>query len=626
MEVLRVFFAFIWLFFLPGFLVGWNLHAGRESLIDRLNFSFALSIALVTLSLFGLHLIGIRPVFWVVILLPLLIALGGWVFLWWRKKKEAFLLLAKWGQRVVSVVREALFLRDIKKTLVLVLLLLFSCYYWGASYTLWKDRHLLPEPDDAYTYVYSAKALKESPSVVTSFPGLPKRSSTNLTYFTYRYLLIGWQALTGQEWEQAFKFLFYVGSFVMIFAVLSFVRSFGRGFLDWFLGSLALLLFVGTGTYHGFYWVVPSFFALYFFLVLFRSLFWLHSWWAKGVLLGAFIMAHPLSFWLLGVFLLFAFLCMLFEKAFVKKQILRVLAFVGLGFVITVFFNLALFWRGADITYGYGPMKIIRNMPRASKILIKKEKSLSRGEQNFQQKSLGSWEVIKRDLFGVLFANYLVGSLFVLNLLWLFWRKRFGALSLGLALFVFVLGVSFYPYGYRSLLFLWPVLYLLVGLGVGELILFFTQAGLKVLELLAIAVFCFFAIINIFYRAFWSYYLRDRLNIKADKKRCAEFLLDHSDLSSRVGYWPVKEARSMLFAEGLYRRIFVERRREMDYLAVLRLKAAPVSREQRFFKDLLRHFLCVKSSEEKERVFILKIPSGFEKMASFEGCEVFVQK
>ena len=62
LPVIRAILAFILVFFLPGF--AWSLvffYGKQISVIERIVLSFGLSIALVTLSIFGLNLlIGIR--------------------------------------------------------------------------------------------------------------------------------------------------------------------------------------------------------------------------------------------------------------------------------------------------------------------------------------------------------------------------------------------------------------------------------------------------------------------------------------------------------------------------------------------------------------------------------------
>ena len=143
------------------------------------------------------------------------------------------------------------------------------------------DRKVIPSPDDSYHYLYHVRWLSDyglhtSPPIVVQqrqqialaggAPDIRYFMSAIQPYFSWALGMSIAHSLTGRELEKLFVDSFYFGTCILALVLFFFAWSAGLSAAPWLM--LALVGFFGGGSYHGFFWVVPSFYSLCLYLLL----------------------------------------------------------------------------------------------------------------------------------------------------------------------------------------------------------------------------------------------------------------------------------------------------------------------------------------------------------------------
>lgn len=200
--------------------------------------------------------------------------------------------------------------------------------------------------DDSNLYISRIQYFKEYqpftfPKMVldNSLRGDEKALCLEFTGFLWAYFLGKCSNIFGFSSYQAFSYNFYLGIFLMGITLFIFLKTFGKN--SWYT-TIALLFFAvysGGGSYHGFFWVVPSFYALMIFMLLcsaIRSKKW--QLWAL-LLVPILLFVHVSSLYLLCLFIsTFGFYSIMNGQ--IKKY-----SFV----ILTVIIIATVFWGGYKI-------------------------------------------------------------------------------------------------------------------------------------------------------------------------------------------------------------------------------------------------------------------------------------
>ena len=120
--------------------------------------------------------------------------------------------------------------------------------------------------DDAGWYMSNIEYFREFPFISTAGRELASPSIYNLNKITHP-LIFGWFALVfGASSETMFQWNFYIGLMLMGFVLVALFRRIDPS--PWFVVSASIFMafYEGKGSYHGFSWVTPSFYAMVLFL------------------------------------------------------------------------------------------------------------------------------------------------------------------------------------------------------------------------------------------------------------------------------------------------------------------------------------------------------------------------
>jgi len=197
-----------------------------------------------------------------------------------------------------------------ERFLLRAVVLSFLCYQLYLSWSLWQHTGNVPPGfDDSYSYIFDIGKVVEYESLLPETVYPPRYS--HLKDLSYNYLMASVASVLDSGPERAYQASFFIGKLVLLVFLLRLLMTVEKDPLV-VAGCLgALAAFSGTPEFHGFYWVVPSFWLLCLFF------FWISEL-AGGnranglVLLGSGLLGgtmHALGPYLvapLGVFLLFS--------------------------------------------------------------------------------------------------------------------------------------------------------------------------------------------------------------------------------------------------------------------------------------------------------------------------------
>jgi hypothetical protein len=331
--------------------------------------------------------------------------------------------------------------------------LFFLAWKFFLTGILWHGRSIPPEPDDAYIYIGHIYAVTRCPWIACADnSAVSLLNTTGYNYLSYRVVL-GWLSwILSIAPATMFHVSFYAGAVLLVpVLVFLFRRILASPAATPFV--LAVTGLFHGGGYHGFFWVVPSFFSLLLFFAIVGLLFTpgRRAAYALAVLTPVYVFTHPMSVYLLGILPLLWLCRFWMNVSFDRRLLQRVL----LVLVVAAAVYAPVFILVNDRTIPY-------QAPASTPVLttaVAAAPSLPPGLTNFRNDYMNwvlpHWSAVLA--WVVLFA--------------MLWRAReHTLLALWLACLFFVLvACTVHPQGARAVLVLWPVTYALVGSGLWHL-------------------------------------------------------------------------------------------------------------------------------------------------------------
>jgi hypothetical protein len=143
---------------------------------------------------------------------------------------------------------------------VLVLFILFRLYIIDR---LWDERVIPPEPDDSFGYIARIRIIGDTGSFFYDLKYiLLWNRNDNLAFLPWSTNLAIVKILGDFSYFDVYKANFYFGTVMLAFIILYMLTVLEQDKLFWILAFLFLTLYNGSGYYHGFFWVVPSFYSV----------------------------------------------------------------------------------------------------------------------------------------------------------------------------------------------------------------------------------------------------------------------------------------------------------------------------------------------------------------------------
>lgn len=403
---------------------------------------------------------------------------------------------------------------------------------------LWHDRLSPPEPDDSYSYIGYINSVKLCPQIICNYPYISFSSYEGFTYLPYRLFFGSISKFFNLSPETVFHFSFYFGIAILLPILIVFVRNFTSNKNLMAFSLFFLTLYNGSGAYHGFFWVVPSFFAFALFLLIF-SIINGHSkkWWLYLILIiPIFIYLNPISIYAIVIFPIFYFIYSFSTKKFdrdVARKTLFAIIFSVLSY-LPLYYHLSIKQEnplGIKNTVG----DVIENIADVSSPTKSVNKLGDLTDQNTNLTArkpvlFPSFSEIKKGYLDWLFPHWIAVLPFTLFLFLVIYYKNYKLLSLYLSISLFILLSSLNIYGYRSLVFIWPITFVFYAFGFWNLGKFISEKWTvkkKLSSPILITAISFFVAINMLFSLFWCQDTNSRNNFKIDSN-FAQYLLDNT--------------------------------------------------------------------------------------------------
>ncbi len=347
---------------------------------------------------------------------------------------------------------------------------------------MWDGRNVFPpEPDDSAIYLSYINSVITCDSLVNC-PPFDLQSYYGLIRLPYR-LLIGLPAkVLGLTALEAYRYSFYIGTVLLVFVLVYFLRRLTNNPKLIAFSLFILALFHGAGSYHGFFWVVPSFFSVLLFFWLFaiilnkKARFWYFSLPILALISG---LNHIMSIYAGGIFAAYAVLETLRQKKIDSRLWGKTLLTLGVLAGIYVYFN--------NLPNGnpYGLNKLAaaaqekplldstrivaeENPPAATVVMIPTSPESATKTDSDSPKSesfLPAWEIFETRYLNWLFPHPLAWFIFAWVIFHLLFYRKYTLLLIWLSTLAFALVSLTNPHGGRALVYLWPVTYLLYAWG-----------------------------------------------------------------------------------------------------------------------------------------------------------------
>lgn len=311
----------------------------------------------------------------------------------------------------------------------------FLAYRYFFTWLLWHTRTVPPEPDDSYFYLASANNWLHT-QTFEEFRLLP---------FSIWLQVIKAVSQTGLE--KAYEINFYLGPIVMFGALYYFLRNLEVNRKVRLFLITVLALYSGSGAYHGFYWVVPSFYQLaLFFLILAVLISRKKENFLKILAFSsAFIFIHPTSILVSTIFAAFIILSYFgnktnFKIAFsnFKKVTLSMLFAFFIYFLLSKQFSL----NGSPESFENNLNLIV---------------NLLRGNVNFI-----SLPIIWREYFAIFFFSRLSIIAYFAMFYFVSYVKKKTVILIFASILPLITVGTIIPYGARTLAFLWPITFIII--------------------------------------------------------------------------------------------------------------------------------------------------------------------
>lgn len=421
------------------------------------------------------------------------------------------------------------------KKLIPLAIVFFIIYRFWLIVLLFKRRTLLPEPDDSYFYLTEIRKILDSGTLFYKFPLHPLWRSDWSHILTYKLLIIFIHKISNLSLEATFFLSFFLGTVLLVFVLFLFLSKLikEKQNISWLIFFLAF--YSGSGAYHGFYWVVPSFFSIVFFFLI---LSYIYDDKAKKLpiislflLLPLFILSHPMALFALSILIFNSFFLYWLKDKNWKAISIKT-------FILTIFGILQ-----------FSLLELILTITQTKVTPLHYLSPLENLKQVFSGRiNLISWEMLRKEYFNLLFPHKIFLLFFMILLGCLLLKRRYKFFSLFFATLTFTLFSLINYYGYRALLFLWPITFLTIGQGIFD---FYSILKKTSKLLFSFLVLIFLIILNVF-NIVQAKNLNRRDNFSWDKS-CPAYLLENTNKNDSIFFGDYLTYNLFLYY-GFYRR------------------------------------------------------------------------
>lgn len=390
----------------------------------------------------------------------------------------------------------------------------FISWKFFLIFTLWENRILPPEPDDSLVYVGYIYSVKECPSFICEYPYLSIKNPTGLTYLSYRLIFGGAAKIFSLDPTMVFHIGFYLGITAMLAVLILLLRNLTENKWLITLSIISLAAYNGSGAYHGFFWVVPSFFMTLLFFLLFSivikkmPLNWKYSI-ITAVVVPLFIFVHPISIYLVSIFVFYFIIHTIISKKVSIEMLKKIALIIILSTTIYGAQSVYLMSVSSKITNQV--QQTISQALKSYRLNTDQSTPIALSDTTFKK----SISTVSENYIRWIIPHWLMIIPFIFVIFILIHYKQYEIISIYFASSLFTFLSLFHAEGYRSLIILWPITYLLFSFGLWYLLVFLQEkiSGKNLRDILKTTII----LLAVFYWSFqmiYSYAWNKSMNLK----------------------------------------------------------------------------------------------------------------
>lgn len=340
--------------------------------------------------------------------------------------------------------------------LILAILFFISFRFYTIS-AAWDGRITPVEPDDSIDYIAKIRVIGEPGQFFHNLNDIwSSNKNDHLTFLPWSTILAITGQLNNNLFAQVYQLNFYFGILVLVFAILYITRTLENNKYFLALTLFFLAFYNGSGEYHGFFWVVPTFYSVIFTFLLLALLFDKNN---NGLTANAryvlifitsllLLLSHPLGeFSFIAVALSFL-LYFAFVRIGSRLNSLNIRLGLSKDFFILIVSGLIVIFLVSFLPYYIGISSY--TYPVGTQIV------------NLQPNAYESFKSLYLNNFAFNTFNF---SLIFIGLFAAILAKKFSIISIFSGFFFVALLSANFENGQRFLVYLWPISFIVFSYG-----------------------------------------------------------------------------------------------------------------------------------------------------------------
>ena len=374
--------------------------------------------------------------------------------------------------------------------LLLLVALFFVVWKFFLIYTMWHGRTIAPEPDDSFIYIAHLNSVIKCPSFLFCNGPYSLHNFGGWEHLSYRLFFGSIGKLFHWTGSQTYHYSFYIGIILLLPTLIYFIKKLTKN--NQSLSALILFflaLYHGAGSYHGFFWIVPSFFSVLLFFLMFgiildnKNKYWKYT---LPIIALTASLNHMLSIYASVIFL-FYFILNTWHFKKINKKLFKKILLIGIFSIIPYFITSFIIQNDAYSITNLSHSTVAKSTTLAnlSHSTVAKSTTLTNLSPSLKQFTPHSpihflpvltnkisgllnfpgFYPIKIDYLNWLFPNILGIIAFIVIITLILYNKNYKILHLYLATVLFVIISAKSIYGIRALVYLWPITFILYAYG-----------------------------------------------------------------------------------------------------------------------------------------------------------------
>jgi hypothetical protein len=331
---------------------------------------------------------------------------------------------------------------------------------------MWQERNITPEPRDSFVYIAHINSVIQCNSFLFCEEPYSLNNFWGYEHLTYRLFFGTIGKIFNLSAQQTYHYSFYIGTLLLIPTLLYFTKKLTSNKPLQILILFFLALYNGGSSYHGFFWVVPTFFSVLLFFLMMGIILdnkikkhWIYT---LPLLATLASLTHLISIYAVSIFVFYIIINSLINKSInwlhVKKITLLLIVFT-ISYIHLNFFLQDSPLQTADLIAAKDILTV------STTAIVNSTTPAIIADSNFINSLLPGFDLFIVEYIAWILPNLIGVILFIVVISILLYYKQQKILVLYMSTFLFTIISTKSIYGIRALVFLWPTTFILYAYG-----------------------------------------------------------------------------------------------------------------------------------------------------------------